>query len=400
MPESANTDIVKANEAFTNTELAALLEPPPEVALACQKIDCILNHVRQDATAHTALSSLSHALRQSALVALLERLLTTEVLAPIMAASGSGLTIETDKDTMSNGDKGPGYSVAITRQAIAVGLVKGCLAENNEIKILHGRFYAGKNYWRRLLRELPDLSLWRYSFTDPRYAKSSTGRSVVTFTAHASWTYQGTPETYDTQIMVTPMEGRNVTPGLAIGLAESALFKIVYGLLTGCGMDESNEESAGQAFIEGEVVSPQAVTPIRVETLEQQTPPADPPPVGEVPRNDDQWDASTGETPAAQPSTVPAAAVPPTTPKRQPRAESAPAGGPGEDGRKLKAIQALRENWRAASTKYPIDMKRVCARNGLPDRPGIEDLRALPAVTLEAIAAEVRDWAMSQPPPR
>lgn len=88
----------------------------------------------------------------------LKKLLTAEVMKPIMALQGNRLGFKTDKDRNHDGSKGPGYPMEIVRDCLIEAVLFGLQPTGNQFNIIAGNMYATKEGCGHLLSRVPGLN--------------------------------------------------------------------------------------------------------------------------------------------------------------------------------------------------------------------------------------------------
>lgn len=125
-------------------------------------------------------------LRMAAGIVKLRAMLSDEMMTEIMALQGTALGFLTDKDRERNKDGVYGYPVEIVKDCVIEALLRGARVVGNEFNIIAGRCYLTKNYFKRVLSELPGLTDLVIEFGVP---VESRGNSLVP--AKATWKYNG-----------------------------------------------------------------------------------------------------------------------------------------------------------------------------------------------------------------
>lgn len=174
------------------------------------------------------------AFKFAALTKQLDRLITDEMMANVMALRGHALGFRTDKD-----GKPTEYAIEVVRPAFIEATIRGFRATNNEFNIIAGRFYGCKNGFARLVRTFPGLTNFEDSLGVP---DRQGGRAFVSYVA--SWLLDGEEMHYerakkrrpngtehDDRISVRVNEGM-IDDGI-LGKATRKAFAGIYDLLTG-----------------------------------------------------------------------------------------------------------------------------------------------------------------------
>jgi hypothetical protein len=87
-------------------------------------------------------------LRVSSAMQQLRDMITPEMMKPIMALQGSSLGFRTDKD------KEGGYKEEVVKEVLIEATLKGFRMTQNETNIIGGRFYAARDGFERIFRDL------------------------------------------------------------------------------------------------------------------------------------------------------------------------------------------------------------------------------------------------------
>jgi hypothetical protein len=97
------------------------------------------------------------AFRMAEAIGELKKILTPEVMKPIMNLQGNRLGFKTDKDVVQGGGKGPGYPMEIVRDCLIEAVLFGVQPTGNQFNIIGGNFYATKEGCGYLLSKIPGL---------------------------------------------------------------------------------------------------------------------------------------------------------------------------------------------------------------------------------------------------
>lgn len=181
-------------------------------------------------------------------IKLLRDALTPEIMAGIMALQGSKLGFRTDKD------KEGGYPVDVVKDCAIEQVLRGGLLVGNEMNIIAGNAYQTKEFFTRMLAELP-------GFTDLKLfpgvpASGGEGRAIVAYVA--TWNYGGKPGRIDK--LQTKLEdgtilderlsivvNRGMGPDAVLGKAERKIKAAIYARLTGTIITDADIDDAGSA---------------------------------------------------------------------------------------------------------------------------------------------------------
>ncbi len=185
-----------------------------------------------------------------------------EVFMPLM---GSPLGFKTDRDDPEEAKKKGGpYSVAVVRDCLAEGMIRGLRPVNNEINIIANSCYGAKNGFARLVKEFPGLTDLHITPGVPHNA-SERGSLVP---MHATWRISGTPYEmvrdvskdaqgvmHDTRIPVRV--NSYMGPDAVIGKAMRKMYKAIYDMLTGSTLTVEDGEVGESIPAEGVTVNPE-----------------------------------------------------------------------------------------------------------------------------------------------
>ena len=121
-------------------------------------------------------------MRMSAAMEQLRAMITPEMMKPIMAMQGSSLGFRTDKD------KEGGYKADVVKEVLIEATLKGFRMVNNETNIIAGRFYAARDGFERIFRDLGKTGRVTNLELTPGNPKTQADGSLVDY--HASWTFK------------------------------------------------------------------------------------------------------------------------------------------------------------------------------------------------------------------
>lgn len=235
----------------------------------------------------------------------MKKLLTDEIMAPIMALMNTDLGFRTDKDpaipNWKTGVRPEPYDVATVRTCFMESRLRGLRSVGNEWNIIAGRLYVAKAGLRRLVTEFPGLSRLRETYGVPKLAGDTT---IVP--CSATWLLNGVEDDISAEIPIRVNAAMGADA--VIGKAERKLFKRILDRLNGFGTPDGDIED-----IEATVVSQQPA-PARIGRPPKVV--VEPPPVEKpaTPADDD--------LPMGEPEPPKAKAAPVEAPKKAP--ENAP----------------------------------------------------------------------------
>lgn len=185
----------------------------------------------------------------------MKRLLTDEVMAPIMALMNTDLGFRTDRDPAiphwKTGVRPEPYDVATVRNCFMESRLRGLRSVGNEWNIIAGRLYVAKAGLRRLVTEFPGLSRLRESYGVPKQQGDTT---VVP--CSATWLLHGVEDEITAEIAVRVNAAMGTDA--VIGKAERKLLKRILDRLNGFGTQDGDIED-----IEATVL-PQIQPPARI----------------------------------------------------------------------------------------------------------------------------------------
>lgn len=186
----------------------------------------------------------------------LKKLLTPEVMQPIMALQNSPIGFMTDRPC--------GYDIDTVRDAVIEAAVNGVSVCGNEFNLLAKRCYVTKNGMKHKLRDIPDL----YKNVTPGIPKIMSDKGAVV-RMHIDWTYRGKHNTVDLDLAIRVNSGMGADA--IIGKATRKAYAWLYEEVTGNSVPEG--EVADMEPIEV-TVSPLETAPQVVAGIEQQQAPA------------------------------------------------------------------------------------------------------------------------------
>lgn len=153
----------------------------------------------------------------------LREMLTPEVMKPIMALQGSALGFRTDKDSSG------GYQVETVREVLIEATMKGFRLLGNETNVIGGRFYAARDGFERIFRDLSKQG----KLTDLRMMPGipkTTGDGVIVEYG-ASWTFKGIKDEMKLSIPIRVNNGQG--PDAVLGKAKRKMLAAIYSRITG-----------------------------------------------------------------------------------------------------------------------------------------------------------------------
>lgn len=164
------------------------------------------------------------ALTVAAAIGELRKMLTDEVMKPIMDLQGSALGFKTDKDREG------GYKVDVVREAFIEGTLKGFRFVGNQSNIIASRWYATKegfeDFFLRLAR--------KGEFTDFRdaYSIPKTVGEEAHVTASATWKWKGKDDKIENVVFAIRVN-KGQGSDAVLGKAKRKLLARIYARVTG-----------------------------------------------------------------------------------------------------------------------------------------------------------------------
>ncbi len=124
----------------------------------------------------------TRAFKMASAIRALNTLITDDMMKDIMELQGSALGFRTDKDREN------GYQVGVVKECAIDCLLRGGHLVGNEMNIIAGRAYYTKEYFTRMLAELPGLTDLRLMPGVPHVGERG---ALVPY--QASWNFKGIP---------------------------------------------------------------------------------------------------------------------------------------------------------------------------------------------------------------
>lgn len=193
----------------------------------------------------SARGNFQRALTMAKGIAMLRQALTPEIMAGIMALQGSKLGFRTDKD------KDGGYPVDIVKDCAIEHVLRGGMLVGNEMNIIAGSAYQTKEFFSRMLQELP-------GFTDLKLfpgvpVAGGDRRALVAYSA--TWKFNGQPgrldrvqtkledgTILDERLSITSNSGMG--PDAILGKAERKIKAAIYSRCTGTIVTDADVDDA------------------------------------------------------------------------------------------------------------------------------------------------------------
>lgn len=184
---------------------------------------------------------LSKALVVGNAIATLDRLITKDLMKPIMSLQGSKLGFRTDKD------RSGGYPENIVKRCFVEALLVGVEPAGNQFNIIAGNMYITKEGCTHLLLNIPDLS---YSVIPsiPKVIKNSDGEFGAICKLKVVWTHKHNDHEQELEFAckgATDKNGKHITSADAYnGKAERKAKHWLYCNVTGQNVSEGDAADA------------------------------------------------------------------------------------------------------------------------------------------------------------
>ncbi len=162
-------------------------------------------------------------LRMSQAVGALREMITPEMMKPVMDLQGSALGFRTYKD------KEGGYPMPVVKEVLIEATLKGFRMVANETNIIGGRFYAARDGFERIFRDLSKQGKLTDLRMLPSVPRTTADGSVVTYSA--SWTFKGIKDELKLEIPVKVNSGQGADA--ILGKAKRKMLAAIYSRVTG-----------------------------------------------------------------------------------------------------------------------------------------------------------------------
>lgn len=192
------------------------------------KIAIALNEKVSNALANNTKPLFEKAFAMSTAIVEIKKLLTPEVMKPIMALQGNSLGFKTDRD------KDGGYPEEVVKNCIIEATLSGLEVVGNQFNIISGQMYGTKNGFGALLKKYPGLH-YEITFDLPRINAEKTSAAA---TAKIYWEIEGTKNTRKLDLAINM--NKYLGADAVIGKAERKARKWLYCTLTGTEMGEGD----------------------------------------------------------------------------------------------------------------------------------------------------------------
>src|SRR5688572_25975220 len=167
-------------------------------------------------------------MRMSAAMKQLREMITPEMMAPIMEMQGSSLGFRTDKD------KEGGYKVDVVKEVLIEATLKGFRMVNNETNIIAGRFYAARDGFERIFRDLGKQGRVTNLELTPGIPRTQADGSIVDYAA--TWTFRNADGNLIKDELKLPIPVKvNAGQGAdaILGKAKRKILAAIYARITG-----------------------------------------------------------------------------------------------------------------------------------------------------------------------
>jgi hypothetical protein len=191
-------------------------------------------------------------LRVSSAMQQLRDMITPEMMKPIMALQGSSLGFRTDKD------KEGGYKEEVVKEVLIEATLKGFRMTQNETNIIGGRFYAARDGFERIFRDLGKQGRLTNLRLAPGIPKTTGDGAIVDYSA--SWTFKNSANELindELKLAIPIRVNSGQGPDAVLGKAKRKMLAAIYSRIT------------GTEITDGEVDDPRtldvSVTPVKQE---------------------------------------------------------------------------------------------------------------------------------------
>lgn len=195
----------------------------------------------------------------------IRKLLTEEVMTPIMALADTDIGFRTDRDphqmNRKTGRPNDPYAVDVVRDCVIEAKLRGFHVCGNEFNIISGRCYGAKNGYYRKVKELT-AGTFTFSIDPPIQVAGGTSVKVK---CRGKWKVggQGAEQTIgidaddpcDFAIRVNEF----MTPDAVVGKAERKLYKRVFERLAGRAVPDADIDDTESIPVDGRVTSREPV---------------------------------------------------------------------------------------------------------------------------------------------
>jgi hypothetical protein len=164
----------------------------------------------------------------SAAMEQLRGMITSDMMKPIMALQGSSLGFRTDKD------KEGGYKEDVVKEVLIEATLKGFRMVNNESNVIAGRFYAARDGFERIFRDLGKTGRVTDLKLTAGVPRTQADGAIVDYAA--SWTFRNTKgdAIKDEMKLAIPVKvNAGQGPDAILGKAKRKILAAIYSRITG-----------------------------------------------------------------------------------------------------------------------------------------------------------------------
>lgn len=216
----------------------------------------VMTLIEGDVGAFTLTLRISSAMEQ------LRAMITPEMMKPIMALQGSALGFRTDKD------KSGGYPMETVKEVLIEATLKGFRMTQNETNIIAGRFYAARDGFERIFRDLSRKGLLTDLRLSPGVPKTTGEGCIVPYSA--SWSFKNSEgkmikDEMTTNLPIKVNEGQG--PDAILGKAKRKILAAIYSRITGTEITEGDVDDPKTVDVTAKPVVEKQADPITPESL-------------------------------------------------------------------------------------------------------------------------------------
>lgn len=217
----------------------------------------VMTLIEGDVGAFTLTLRISSAMEQ------LRAMITPEMMKPIMALQGSALGFRTDKD------KSGGYPMDTVKEVLIEATLKGFRMTQNETNIIAGRFYAARDGFERIFRDLSRKGLLTDLRLSPGVPKTTGDGCIVPYAA--SWSFKNSKgqmikDEMTTNLSIKVNEGQG--PDAILGKAKRKILAAIYSRITGTEITDGDVDDPKTVDVTAKTVPDQPKPdPITAESL-------------------------------------------------------------------------------------------------------------------------------------
>lgn len=165
----------------------------------------------------------------------MKKLVTPEVMAPLMELMGTTMGFVTDKD-----GKPEKYKVEVVRQVLIEGMLNGVFPYNNQLNIIASKLYIAKNGYTAKISKVKGVTnfVWKHLILD----KTVGGHHWVGF--EATWKKDGVEKSLDGEIPVKKYSTDG--PDVVLGKGERKLKYRCYCAMTETEISQEEEKDVSE----------------------------------------------------------------------------------------------------------------------------------------------------------